>query len=112
MWVQVGIIVVALWLVYITIRRQTMATSAYKKIGLVFLAVGMVVAVLNPGVFSTVAEWAGIGRGTDLLLYGLTAAFIVYALSQYLRNGAQRDVTYRLARQIALEEARRRYGLS
>lgn len=111
MWVQVAIIVVAIWLVWITIRRQSHATSAYKKIGLVLLAIAMVVAVLNPGLFSLVAEWAGIGRGTDLLLYGLTAAFIVYALSQYMRNGAHRDVTFRLARSVALSEAKRRYGL-
>lgn len=111
MWVQIGIILVAAWLVWVTIGRQTHATSAYKKIGLILLAIAMVVAVLNPPLFTMAAEWAGIGRGTDLLLYGLTAAFIIYALSQYLRNGAQRDVTFRLAREVALSEAKRRYGL-
>lgn len=111
MLVQIAIIVVALWMVFLTIGRQTTASSAYKKLGLIALAIAMVVAVLNPGLFSRVAEWAGIGRGTDLLLYGLTAAFIVYALSQYLRNQAQREVLFRLARQVALNEAKQRYDL-
>lgn len=111
MWVQIGIILVALWMVYLTIGRQTTASSAYKKLGLIGLAIAMVVAVLNPGLLSQLAEWAGIGRGTDLLLYGLTAAFIVYALSQYLRNQAQRDVIFRLARQVALNEAKQRYDV-
>lgn len=112
MWVQIGIILVALLLVYITLGRPSTATSAYKKIGLVLLAVAMVVAVLNPELLTLAAEWSGVGRGTDLLLYGLTAAFIIYALSQYQRNGAQREITFRLARQIALSEARQRYHLN
>lgn len=112
MLVQIAIIVVALWMVFLTIGRQTTASSAYKKLGLVLLAVGMVVAVLNPALLSYAAAVAGVGRGTDLLLYALTAAFIIYALSQYQRNGAQREITFRLAREVALSEARQRYDLN
>ena len=85
--------------------------NVFTQIGLIVLAIAMIVTVLNPGLMTRLAEWAGVGRGTDLLLYGLTAAVIVYALSQYLRNQAQRDVIFRLARQMALNEAKRRYDL-
>ena len=78
--------------------------------GLSLLAVVMIVSVLFPQITTAVANVLGVGRGADLLLYVLTAAFVVFALTQYTRNQANRRLTFSLARRIALIEAEARYA--
>lgn len=106
MWVQVIIVAAVVWLLWWFVARQKASTiSAFKKIGIVLLGVVMVVSVLFPELTTWVANLLGIGRGADLLLYGLTATFVVYALTQYTRSQANRRITFSLARKVALLEA-------
>jgi hypothetical protein len=77
--------------------------------GLSLLVVAMIIAVLIPNAINSLAHLVGIGRGADLLLYVLTLAFIAYALNNYLHQQSERDALYRLARKIALLEAKQRY---
>ena len=44
------------------------------------------------------------------LLYALSAAFVVYALSQYANRQSDRNTIHRLARRVALLEAREKFG--
>lgn len=111
MWVQVLLIAVALGLVLALARQKASAVSALKKAGLVLFALAIVITVLVPELTTVVARALGIGRGTDLLLYGLCAAFLVFALAQYLRNQANRAILFSLARRVALQEAADAYGL-
>lgn len=111
MWVQIGIILVSLYLLRLLLRSGTSTISAWKKFGLIGLAVAMVVTVLNPEATTRVAQLMGVGRGADLLLYALSAAFVVYALSQYVGRQKDRDRMYRLARRITLLDAVERYGV-
>ena len=111
MWVQVAVIVVGVLLVVYLLRgRRPSTISAGKKAGLVLLAVVMVVTVLNPELTTRVARILGVGRGADLLLYALSAAFVVYALSQYANRQSDRNTIHRLARRVALLEAREKFG--
>jgi len=89
-------------------RRTSHGGKASKKIGLIILAICMIIAVLFPDSTNVLAHAVGVGRGADLLLYITVVAFILYALNNYLQMRDQRDVTYRLARRIALIEARSR----
>ncbi|MFT3876819.1 MAG: DUF2304 domain-containing protein [Propioniciclava sp.] len=109
MLVQVLVVLVALWLLFFAARQKASAVSALKKIGISLLAVVMVITVLFPSLTTTLANLLGIGRGADLLLYGLAATFVVYAITQYARAQANRRVLFGLARRIALRDARARY---
>lgn len=111
MWVQILLIAVATGLILVVARQKATAVSALKKAGLVLLAVAMIVTVIFPEVTTFLARVLGIGRGADLLLYALTAAFLVYAIGQYLRAQHNRAVLNSLARRIALDEAKARYKL-
>ena len=111
MWVQVVIIAISLILVVYFLRFGRASTiSAGKKAGLVLLAIAMVVTVLNPAMTTWVAQRMGVGRGADLLLYALTMAFVVYALTQYTNRQRERDAMHRIARRVALLEAAATYG--
>ena len=110
--VQIVVISVALLLVANTLGRQTYAARAWKKIALCLLAAAMIVAVIFPDLTNQIAHFAGVGRGADLLLYGLTVAFMTYALNDYLRGQRDRDALYRLARRVAILDANKRYDIS
>ncbi|MDO4242211.1 MAG: DUF2304 domain-containing protein [Actinomyces sp.] len=64
-----------------------------------------IIAVAMPSLTTTVAHWVGVGRGADLLLYALVAAFLVQLLSSFRRQAAQERKITRLARRIALDDA-------
>jgi hypothetical protein len=110
--IQIVVIIIALALILSVLAgRQTHAARAWKKIALVLLGVGMVLAVLFPELTNMAANIVGVGRGADLLLYVLTLAFISYALNSYLHGQRDKDITYRLARTVALIDANERYDI-
>ncbi len=64
-----------------------------------------IVAVLFPDGVTRVANAVGVGRGTDLVLYGLCVAFLFVSIATALRITALHDNTVELARKISLLEA-------
>ncbi len=109
---QLSIILIALAILYLGLSgRRTHIGKAWKKIGLCLLVFMMVIAVLTPDTTNSVAHMVGVGRGADLLLYGLTLAFIAYALNSYLQQQSDKDSLYRLARKVALLDANERYDI-
>lgn len=107
---QIIVILVALGIIVAVLGgRQTHAARAWKKIALCLLALSMGVAVLLPELTNSVANFMGVGRGADLLLYGLTIAFIGYAVNNYLHRQRDEQILHKLARKIALNDAFSRY---
>jgi small membrane protein len=98
----VGIIGVTILLTRSTTGSRHQAIRRLLLIGFVLLAV---VAVLFPPMLTRVAQIVGVGRGADLLLYGLTITFLGFVAASYRRmRGLEQNVTT-LAREIALREA-------
>jgi hypothetical protein len=104
--IQLVLLAAILGLFIIFVRnRHSVRMQAGKRIGLVLFALGNVYAVLRPDDITAVARWLGVGRGTDLLLYGLVLAFLLAMLNYYLRfQGVDRQLT-ELARTLAIREA-------
>ena len=105
-WIQALLIaaVIAL-LVFLLRSRGSVQARAWVKVGYVLFVVLAILAVLQPNDTTVVANWVGVDRGTDLMLYLLIIAFAFTTLSTYLHF---RDVELRytrLARAIALESA-------
>ena len=110
--IQLVVIIIAIIiLVNVLGSKRSHAAQAWKKIALSILAVAMVIAVLFPDTTNRAANFLGIGRGADLLLYLLALFFIGYVLNSYLRQQKERDTLYRLARKIALVDANERYNI-
>ncbi|WP_432502317.1 DUF2304 domain-containing protein [Kineococcus arenarius] len=70
--------------------------------GLVLLAVA---SILAPGAVTAVAQALGVGRGTDLLLYGLVVAFLGVLVSSYRHRRSMEERLTQLTRRLALDEA-------
>lgn len=99
------IIAVVLLLVLFLRHHGTTKTAAGVKIGFVLFMILGAVAVIRPQEVSRVAEFVGVGRGTDLMLYGLIVAFGFATINTYLRF-KELELRYaRLARAIAIRSA-------
>lgn len=86
-------------------HHGTTKTAAGVKIGFALFMVLAAVAVLRPADVSMLAEFVGVGRGTDLVLYALVVAFGFATINTYLRF-KELELRYaRLARAIALRNA-------
>jgi hypothetical protein len=106
-WIQVLLIgaIISL-LVYLLRSRKSAQSRAWVKVGYVAFVLAGVYAVLRPNDTTVVAHWVGVARGTDLMLYALIIAFSFTTLSTYMRFKDLELRYARLARALALAEAR------
>lgn len=77
---------------------------AWKRILLLLFLLLMVVAILAPETTNHLANFVGVGRGADLLLYCLAITFIFFVFNVYIKFQNQRNQIYRLARKLAIYE--------
>ena len=91
-------------LFFVANRRKARA-KACVKIGFVLFVVFMVYAVLRPDDLTVVANYLGVQRGTDLVLYALVMGFAFVTVSTWVRFREQELRYSRLARTIALANA-------
>jgi len=104
---QILVILTALLIVRMGLRKHSgHLGKASRRLSVLALAVAMVITVLFPNITNVAARVVGVGRGTDLLLYLTVLAFIMLTLHSYLRMQEQRDTLFRLARRVAILEAR------
>lgn len=93
-------------------NRNAMRFQAGKKVLFAIFTLGCVVSIFRPTLLTRIANWVGVGRGADLVLYMLVVAFAFVALNTYLKF---KDLEARLtilARQLALSEADARRAAS
>ena len=88
------------------LRSRTSAKSrAWVKVGYIGFVLAGVYAVLRPDDTTVVANFLGVDRGADLMLYLLVIAFIFTTLSTYMRFKDLELRYARLARAVALDGA-------
>jgi hypothetical protein len=106
-WIQALLIgsVLAL-LVYLLRSRRSARSKAWVKVGYVLFVIAGIYAILRPNDTTVVANWVGVDRGTDLMLYLLVVAFVFTILSAYMRFKDLELKYARLARAVALQTAR------
>jgi hypothetical protein len=78
--------------------------QALRRLGLIVLAAFAVWSILDPSVWTRIAMKVGIGRGADLILYGLVVAFFGFVVTTFRRFRDMEGRYTRLARKLALSE--------
>ena len=106
-WIQaillIGIGVVAVLLTRSTADARHQAVRRVLLLGFVLVAAA---SILLPTWLSLLARLLGVGRGTDLLLYGLVIAFLSYISTTYRRMKQMGRRITALTREMALAEVR------
>jgi hypothetical protein len=106
MLIQIILLIVVAALLALFVRNwQTVGVRAMKRLAFLAFVVIVVIAVLRPDWVSSVAHTLGVGRGTDLVLYLLAAAFVFVSVNTYFRFKTQENKFTELVRSIAIREA-------
>ena len=104
--IQVLLIAVVLVVGVVLVRSTAGARhQAIRRLLLGALVALAVASILVPGAVTDVANAVGVGRGADLLLYGLVIAFLGFVVSSYRRSRHLEETITQLARRLALDEA-------
>ena len=80
---------------------------AIRRIMLVIFAVVAALSIFFPELLTMLARSLGIGRGTDLVLYGLIVSFMVFMATTYQRFRHMETTLTQLSRRIAIDETPR-----
>ena len=106
-WLLVPAIVIA---VYLSLRaRSSLRGQARRKILAVLTVVAGALSVIFPSILQVLADWVGVVRGTDLLVYILALVIIYLVGSTSVRFREQEARLVVLAREQALAEAEVRF---
>ena len=106
-WIQLLLIAAVLaLLVYLLRSRGNARSKAWVKVGYVVFVFASIYAILRPDDTTVVAQWVGVNRGADLITYVLIIAFAFTTLSTYLRFKDIELRYARLARAVALQNAK------
>ncbi|MGW5239942.1 DUF2304 family protein [Monashia sp. NPDC004114] len=102
--IQVLLIVGILAIAWRLLGSYGQRAQALRRIGLLLFAAFAVWSILDPNILNRLGSLVGIGRGADLVLYGLVLAFLGFVVTTF-RRFRDMEVRYtRLARRIALDE--------
>ncbi len=101
------VLLVAVVVITMMLNRSTAGSrhQAVRRLLLVAFVLLAAAAVLFPRLLTQVAQFLGVGRGADLLLYGLTVVFLGYVASSYRRMRQMEQQVTTLARELALRRA-------
>lgn len=105
-WIQILLIAAIVSLFFLLRSRSSAKTKAWVKVGYLAFVATAVYAILRPDDTTVVAHWLGVARGADLIGYVLIVVFIFTTMSTYLRFRDLELKYARLARAVALQNAR------
>lgn len=103
--IQLLLIVGVLAVAWRLLAGSGQRTQALRRLGLLVLAALAVWSIFAPGWWTQQANRLGVGRGADLILYGLVVAFLGFVVTTFKRFRAMETRYTRLARRLALDEA-------
>ncbi|GAA2235108.1 hypothetical protein GCM10010401_03710 [Rarobacter faecitabidus] len=106
MWIKILLLVAIVAIAAILTRATAGARrQALRRLLLAGFITVAALSVIFPNALTRVANWMGVGRGADLLLYALVIAFVSYVGTSYRRTShLNRQLTV-LAREVALLHA-------
>lgn len=104
--VQIFLVAVVLVVSLVLIRGGFNAKHmAIRRIMVLLFAVTAVLSIFFPSILTHMAQFVGVGRGTDLVLYAFIVAFLVFMSTTHQRFRQTESAITKLSRRIALDEA-------
>jgi hypothetical protein len=102
---QIVVVLVIAVAAFFLFRGRGARHQALRRLAMLLFIAAAASSVFFPQIWTIAANFIGIGRGTDLLLYFLVLIFIGYVATTYRRfRQIERELT-ELSRQLALLSA-------
>jgi hypothetical protein len=99
------IVFFAAFAVFLMLPGRGARHLAIRRLVMLAVLALIVVAVVFPALINSVAHFLGVGRGTDLLLYGMIVIFVGNSILMQRRHRmVERQIT-QLARELAIARA-------
>ncbi|MCC3277713.1 DUF2304 domain-containing protein [Arthrobacter sp. zg-Y40] len=106
--VQTVLVLAVVLISLVLMRGGTNARHlAIRRMLVVVFAAGAAFSIFFPELLTAVANFLGIGRGTDLVLYATVVSFLVFMATTYQRFRQLEVSLTRLSRRVALDDAER-----
>lgn len=110
-WAQILLTTVVVFLIVYLLRNRTKShAKAYKKLLLIAFLFASILTIIFPNSLTEIAQLFGIGRGADLLLYGVTLVVIFQLVNSYIKDREEQTEIYKIARKVAVLDANQRYS--
>ncbi len=93
-------------MVWFVTNRNASTLRAWQKLLFIGLIILAIMAIIYPDTLTSIAKKVGVGRGADLLLYGLAFAFILNIVHQYVKSKDDQKRLAKVVRKIALNEVK------
>lgn len=107
LWIQIFLLLAILGVAALLNRSTADARhQAIRRLLLLGFVVGAAISVIFPQWLSAIANWIGVGRGADLLLYALVVAFLGYVASNHRRTIQFTAQITALTRELTLTKAK------
>lgn len=95
----------AVFALFLLLPGRGVRHIALRRLSMVALFSLALVAIVFPGVTNSIANAMGVGRGADLLLYGLIIVFAGNSVVAHRRNRLLQSEITQLARRMAITQA-------
>jgi hypothetical protein len=103
--IRIILIVAALTVGVLLARGGGARYLALRRLGVLAAAIAAIASIIEPELWTRAARLVGVGRGTDLLLYVLVVASLLYLATRTARDRRTSRELTELARAIALAGA-------
>lgn len=87
------------------IHRPGARPLAIRRLTYFLMLTAAIAAVIFPNWLTWLANLVGVGRGTDLLLYGLVLVFISHSISSKQRHAEENRRITAVVRELAITQA-------
>jgi hypothetical protein len=89
-------------LMIVFLNQKSAKTSALKKIAALLFVATAIIFILNPSLADEIAHSIGIGRGADLIFYGLVFVVIFQTISMSVYKREQIKRENKIIRELSL----------
>ena len=86
-------------------NRARVGLRAGARIAVIALTALAVASILQPNITQVIADFVGVTRGTDLVFYGVSVAFVISSIGTYFRFREQDRRMVEIVRAGAIRDA-------
>jgi hypothetical protein len=87
--------------IFLRTKKRALVKS-FSRIGFLLLFMGVSISIFIPKIIQILAEFLGVGRGADLLIYATATATLIFGILVFVKIKELEGKLVKVSREIAL----------